>query len=159
MNKHQLLAELRGSRDRLEAVLEGLPDRNYESPEVWDGWRLKDVLAHLNRWEGEAVKLLFQLEQGIPPDRVELVESDIDGLNASWYESDKGRELSLILSDLRGLRKQTLRRVSALDDETLTSTNRFPALGDRPLWRWIAVDTFEHEIEHSEILHEWRQSL
>jgi hypothetical protein len=159
VNKHEMMEELQKSRDQLEIILEGLVASDFESPEVWGGWSLKDTLAHLNRWEGEAIKLLFELERGEDSPRVDLGEEDVDRLNSQWQEQDGDRPLPLILSDLRGLRKQTLRRVNDLEDKDLKDPNRYKSLGGKPLWRRIAEDTFEHEQEHLDDLRIWRGRL
>lgn len=156
MERQELQKELRASRDELDALIADLPDEDFHEPGVMNGWTLKDVLAHLNRWEGELVTMLFELKGGKEPSRAEIQgEENIDRLNAKWYEEDKNRKLDLVLNDFRGLRQQTLRRIEEFSEGELNQPDRFPALRGEPLWRWIAVDTYEHEAEHTEFVRGW----
>jgi len=158
MTKDELLQELRASRQQLEAVLEDFEPDDYLAPGVMDAWMLKDVIAHLNRWEGECVTMLFDLLQGRTPSRAGVHGMEqVDRMNAAWHEQDKDRDLALILGDFRGLRKQTVRRTEQFNQQDLMETGRFADLGDDPLWRWIAVDTYEHEQEHLPLIQAWRQ--
>ena len=157
MTKDELLAELRASRNQLEAALEGLEPEDFVVAGVMDSWTLKDLLAHLNRWEGECVTMLFDLLQGRKPSRASVQGMDwVDQLNATWHEQDSLRALPLVLGDFRGLRKQTLRRVEQFSQDDLTEVGRYQHLGEDPLWRWIAVDTYEHEQEHLAAIQAWR---
>ena len=53
-------------------------------------------------------------------------------------------------------RKQTGRRVEAFNDKDLEDPKRYPWLKERPLWQWIAGDSFEHEAEHAAQVRQWR---
>lgn len=159
MDKAELKAHLQDSRDALRAELHGLPEEAYLEEGVVGDWSLKDVLAHLNRWEGEMVTMLWDLRNGKVPNRL-AVEGmdDVDRLNAQWHEQDQDRALDLVRGDFRALRTQTLRRVEEFSEEELTDPQAFEGLRGEPLWRWIAVDTYEHEQEHLEAIRQWRAS-
>ncbi|MFP3854455.1 MAG: ClbS/DfsB family four-helix bundle protein [Anaerolineales bacterium] len=156
MNRQALQKELNESREELRALIDELPEEAFHEPGVMNGWSLKDILAHLNRWEGLLVTMLWKLKQGKPAERTDIQgEQAVDRLNAKWHEEDKDRSLDLILADLHGLRKQTIRRLEEFSQEELTEPDQFEGLRGEPLWKWIAVDTFEHEREHLPAIREW----
>lgn len=158
MKKSDLTDRLQTSRQELERLLRDLDEQQMTEPGVMDDWSVKDILAHICRWEGELVTMLFHLQQDQKPARVEIEGmEDVDRLNAKWHEEDKNRPLELVLQDFRGLRKQTLRRVEEFSHQQLNDPEAYPWLRGEPLHRWIAVDTYEHEAEHAEHIRAWRE--
>lgn len=157
MEKAALKDKLQQSRDALQAELHGLPEEAYLEPGVVGEWSLKDVLAHINRWEGELVTMLWDLKNGKSPSRfaVEGMD-DVDRLNAQWYAEDQDRPLDRVRSDFRALRKQTIRRVDEFSEQELNDPDAFEGLRGESLWRWVAVDTYEHEQEHLQAIRRWR---
>lgn len=159
VQKEQILRELRESRAEFLDAIEGLDESEIMEPGVVGEWSIKDLLAHLNRWEGELVTMLWQVKEGRFPDRPEISGQDqIDEINRRWYLESRDRPLDMIESDFRALRPQTIRRVEAFSTEELNDPDFHKALRGEPLWRWIEVDTFEHEREHAEQVRRWRTS-
>lgn len=157
MEKSQIIYDLEASREEFLDAIAGLEDEEMLEPGVVGEWSIKDLLAHISRWEGELVTMLFQARAGKKPDRAEISgQQQIDELNARWHRESRDRSLDLIKSDFRGLRPQTIRRVSEFSNEELNDPELYDWLRDEPLWRWIAVDTFEHEREHAEQVRSWR---
>jgi hypothetical protein len=116
-------------------------------------------MAHISAWEAELIKLLWQVKQSIRPTSAHFSATEVDDLNASWHEETRSRPLDRVMADFESVRKQTIRRVEAFNDEDLNSPKRFPWLGEQPLWEWIANDSFEHEEEHKAQIEEWRSKL
>ncbi len=156
VKKKEIIENLRESRREMDQLLQGLEEDEMTEPKVMDGWSLKDILAHISRWEAELVTMLFELKRGKEPSRARIEGmDDVDRLNAKWYEEDKDRPLHLVQGDFRGLRKQTIRRLEGFSEEELNDPERYDALRGEPLWRWVAVDTYEHEREHAEFIRSW----
>ena len=86
-------------------------DEEMVDPTVVDSWSIKDILAHLNAWEAELVKMLWQLSQGSNPSTVQLSGESIDERNAQWQAIYKNRPLEAVLEDYQAVRQQTIRRV------------------------------------------------
>jgi hypothetical protein len=160
MNKTELLTILRESRKEHLQAIEGLTEEEMNEPGVIGDWSVKDILSHLTRWEAELVKMLWQISQGITPSGLavsETPEEVIDELNARWVQEDRDRSLSQVLEDFHGVRKQTIRRVEALSEEELTDAKRYAWLGDVPLWKWVAIESYEHDAEHFSQIQAWRE--
>ena len=156
MNKTEIINALTESRENILEVIQDIPVREMETPGVIDDWSVKDVLVHLTRWEAELVKLLWQAMQGVTPSSALVSQEPVDDLNARWHEESRSRPLKPILKDFLGVRNQTIRRVDALTETTLTDPSYFPWLDGEPLWKWIAGDSFEHEAEHEAQILTWK---
>ena len=49
-----------------------------------------------------------------------------------------------------------MRRIEDFSDQELNDEKRYRWLGGRPLWAWIAADSYEHEYEHSLQIKVWK---
>ena len=157
MNKKELLTALEESHERVSEAVEGLSPEEMLEPGVVDSWSVKDILAHLTRWEAEVVKLLWQARQGIQPTTLLNEQVSDDEVNARWHQEDQARPLERILEDFHGVRDQTIRRLEYFSDKDLNDPERYPWLGSQPLWVWVAGDSFEHDDEHLGQLRAWRE--
>jgi hypothetical protein len=156
MKKEDLLKELEEEREHFLDAIEGLSDEDLEKPGVMDDWSIKDLLAHLTMWEAELIKLLWQAKQGQKPSSIHFSHIAVDELNARWKSEMQDRSLERVMADFQSVRNQTIRRVEAFSDKDLNDEKRYNWLGGRPLWEWIAGNSFEHEAEHLEQIVTWR---
>ena len=156
MNKKELLALLEDSHERVLEAIEGLTTEQMLEPGVKDNWSVKDILAHLTRWEAELIKLLWQARQGMRPTSLLNQPHSVDVVNSRWYEEDQTRSLERILEDFHGVRNQTIRRLEFFTDKDLNDPKRYPWSDGQALWEWVAGNTFEHDEEHLEQLRAWR---
>lgn len=150
MNKQELITALETGRENFLELFSSLDDEEMLLRDPKTGWSIKDILAHLTRWEAELVKLLWQIKQGQKPTTAHFSGIEIDQINARWLEEDRTRLLSRILDDYHGVRTQTIRRLEAFIDKDLTDPVQYTFLRNKALWEWIAGDSFEHEAEHGE---------
>jgi hypothetical protein len=157
MTKQEVLDAMQNSRSELLKAIDGLTPAAMQETGVVGYWSLRDALAHLNRWEAELVRLLFQLKQGQIPDFPTLTERDFDKINDRFYKESLGRSIDLILEDLHSIRKQTIRRLDDYTDQEITEPDYYPALKGNALLPYIAGNTFEHEVEHTAQILEWRK--
>lgn len=149
MKKTDLLFKLEQSRADFLAILEPFSEDELLEPALAGGWAVKDTLVHLMLWEAELIKMLFQAQQGRIPQTFLNSPEHEDKINARWHTQHKDRELDPVLKDFDAIRDQTIRRVEAFSDTDLSDPKRYKWLNNKPLWKWIAESTFEHEEEHS----------
>jgi hypothetical protein len=157
MKKDEILNALEDEREKLLDALEGIPEEDMEKPGVVGEWSIKEMLSHLIFWEAELVQLLWQLQQGEKPTTLHFTTFSVDEKNQQILIETHDRPLERVLADFQGVRKQTVRRVSAFSAAELEEKQKFPWLGEKPLWEWIANDSFEHEAEHTKQIHIWRE--
>ena len=157
MNKDEILDALEDGREQFLDAIEGLSDEALLEPGVIEGWSIRDMLYHLCMWEAELIKLLWQAAYGEKPSTMHFTQVDVDATNAAWLELSRDRPLEHVLEDFEAVRKQTARRVEAFNDKDLEDPKRYPWLKERPLWEWIAGDSFEHEAEHAAQVRLWRE--
>lgn len=156
MNRQDLIEGLEKGRQEFLTSIEGLTAEQLTEPGVAGEWSVKDILAHVSRWEAELIALLFQAQQGRQPVTAQFSAEPVDELNARWYRDARDRPFDRVLSDFYAVRQQTIKRVQAFSDKDLTDLKRFAWLGGTPLAEWILTDSAEHEAEHAVRIREWR---
>lgn len=156
MTKQELIYHLETTRETFLDAIINLPIEAYELPGVIGDWTLKDILAHLSRWEAELIKLLWQTQQGKKPSSVHFEPGlDVDRINAQWLQESKQRSLERVLEDFHAVRNQTILRVEGFAEKDLNDPHRYPWLKGTPLCTWIANDSYEHEKEHLQDIQKW----
>lgn len=158
MTNQEILEAMQDSRAKLQKAISGLDDAAMHEPGVVGTWSVRDVLAHLTRWEAELVRLLFQLKQGQEPDFPTLTNPDFDTINARFQKESVGRPLELIRADFTNVRLQTQRRLAEFTEKEINGPNVYPALKGKSVFAYIAGNTFEHENEHTAQILEWLKS-
>jgi hypothetical protein len=149
-----LLAALEQGRQQFLELIEPLSDEQLTQPGAAGEWSVKDLLAHLARWEAELVRSLWLARQG----RAHTLLTDpaqVDALNARWQRESRGRSLGQALEDFHAVRLQTIRRLEDFSSEELTDPRRYSWLAGTPLWQWIASQSYQHEAEHAGQLRAW----
>ncbi|HKZ53901.1 MAG TPA: ClbS/DfsB family four-helix bundle protein [Anaerolineales bacterium] len=158
MKTAELVAKLEQSREAFLQAVEGLAEEAMLEAGVVGEWSVKDILVHLMIWEAELVTFLWKTREGVRPATVHTQRDlDMDAQNARWYEEHKDRLLDRAWQDFHGVRRQTMRRVEAFTDEELNDPQRHAWLRGKPLWEWVASDSFEHEAEHAAQIRAWRE--
>ena len=156
MNKKELFDELETSRERFLELIDDISDDSLIEPGVNGAWSIKDLLAHLTRWEAELVKLLWQASQGQKPTSAHFSQLSEDKLNQQWYVEMSTRSMGQVLDDFHAVRNQTIRRIEDFSDQELNDQNRYNWLAGKPLWVWVAADSHEHESEHASQIMRWK---
>jgi hypothetical protein len=158
MNKTEVLANLEFSRENFLDLIDSMSESTVNIPGVVGTWSIKDILAHLSRWEAELIKMLWEIQAGKKPNSIHFQpDLDVDQTNSEWHEEYKHRSYERILEDFHAVRNQTILRTEKFSERDLTDPKRFPWLNNKPLGIWIANDSFEHEKEHLKDIQAWLQ--
>jgi hypothetical protein len=157
MTKEEIITKLSASRENFLAAIQGLSDPDLTTKTVAGQWTVKDIMAHLTRWEAELVKLLWQARNNVKPTTIHFDLPPVDEINAKWYLESRESALHMVWSDFHGVRAQTVRRVKKFSSVELNDPQQYPWLDSNPLWQWIATDSFEHESEHEAQIRTWRR--
>lgn len=159
MNPGEMIAALNDSRQKILDTIKGVSDTALTAETLMPGWSVKDLLVHLTIWEAEMITRLAHARAGKKPRYTDLSRKEIDNLNARWLAEFKDRSPDRVLHDYHQVRKQMIKQVEQMTDSDLADPKRFSWLRGKPLWEWIADESFGHENEHLPQLLTWRKSL
>ncbi|HEX9131557.1 MAG TPA: ClbS/DfsB family four-helix bundle protein [Ktedonobacteraceae bacterium] len=156
MDKASILNEMRTHYAALEEILAPLDRTQMTTAGVISDWSIKDMLAHIASWHHRLLAWLHAAirneEPAISgPDSVE----EMDALNAQFFQENKSRSLTEVLTDFRTTHQQIMDIIQAMSEEELINPDRFAWAQGEPLWQVIAGDTYEHYQEHLKQIQEW----
>jgi hypothetical protein len=133
------------------ALLDSVPDEQYEAPGVTDNWCLKELLGHVNFWASKAAHDVAAVAAG-RPDEVQVPgnQQKVDEWNAR--EAARGARMSV--ADL----KQALNASHAAARKAVEDAPEgvlAVEMSGRTVGHRAAEDTYRHYHEHAEHIREW----
>jgi len=148
VDRQRLLRRLDKAWSALRESYVGLSDSQLTEPGVTGDWSVKDILAHVTTWEGEALKHLpLIIAGGRPPRYVRY--GGIDAFNAKTTEEKRGLSLPEVLRQLDDTHGRLIDFVQRTPEAQFTRDTRFR--------RRLRLDTYSHYPKHAEAIREWRE--
>ena len=126
----------------------GLPDAALLEPGVVGDWSVKDVLAHVNTWQEEALQHLPVIAAGGTPPSYATTYSGIDAFNARMAELKRGLTLSEVRRRLQEAQRRLTELIWSVPEDQLAGETRFR--------RRLRLDTYGHYRHHTHGIREWR---
>lgn len=149
MDRQQLQQRIDKAWTAFKASYAGLSDAQLLESGVQGNWSVRDIIAHVTWWEGEALTHLPLIMKGERLLRYSDKYGGIDAFNAQMTEKKRG--LSLV--DVRGQQSETHRRLVAfiegVPEDQFVRETRFR--------RRLRLDTYGHYPKHAEAIRKWRE--
>ena len=148
MNRAQLLARLDKAWTAFTTSYADLSEADLLTPGVTGEWSIRDIIAHVTWWEGEALQHLPHILRGETPPRYSVTYGGIGAFNALMTK----RKRALPLADVLREQAETHRRLIAL-------VERAPANQITTDTRWrhrLRLDTYGHYPKHTAAIRRWR---
>ncbi|RPJ52054.1 MAG: ClbS/DfsB family four-helix bundle protein [Chloroflexi bacterium] len=147
MDRTDLLTLISNARTRLESALARLTPAQMTEPDLPSNWSVKDLLAHLGRWEERAVYLYATLVRGDSPETIRN-EEEVDAFNAETLEMFRPRSLDEVREYERTAYNELLHQVETAPEEDLFDPTRFAWTDGQPFVNLVSVNTYDHYAEH-----------
>lgn len=149
----ELLSRIRESRWQLDALLAS-------NPATPDGaWTSKDHMAHIAAWEGSALALLNgQPRMGhVGLDTKAYRTLGEDAINEHIRTRFAGNPEAEVRAQYDAVYTALIARLETMSDDDLKLPYSHyqpndPPYNPRPVWHWIAGNTYEHYAEHTGIM-------
>lgn len=151
MKKAQLLQRLEQAWNDFHDSYAGLSEAQMLQPGVMGEWSVKDLLAHISWWEGEALKHLPGILEGKRPPRYSVTYGGIDAFNALMSEKTRGLTLEQALAQSQESHRQLLEYLQSVPEEQFAAETRFR--------RRLKLDTYGHYPLHARAIRAWREGL
>jgi hypothetical protein len=148
VDKRRLLERLDAGWRDFQASYDGLPEAELMRPGVEGEWSVRDLIAHVAIWDGEALKHLPAILQGRRPPRYSVTHGGIDAFNAAAMALTAGSSLAEVLAHAEETHRALVAFVDAVPEEHLRSETRFR--------RRLRLDTYGHYTLHSRAIRAWR---
>jgi len=148
VKKQAVIDQIEKGFQAFEDSAAGLSNEEMLKPGVSGNWSVRDILAHVNWWEEEALKYLPVILRGEQPPRYSKLYGGIDAFNAQMSELRKGLSLAEVRERLEKTHRQLIDYISEVPEEQFKTETRF-----RRRLKW---DTFAHYPKHEQAIREWR---
>jgi hypothetical protein len=148
MDRQQLLEQLDKRWTAFNESYAGLSDSQMTESGVTANWSVKDVIAHVTWWEGEALKHLPLINAGGRPPRYSTEYGGIDAFNALMTKQKQGLSLSEVLRQRDETHRRLVAYIQSAPEEQFTQDTRFR--------RRLRLDTYNHYPKHAKAIRAWR---
>ena len=148
----ELLDAIDREQSRMLRAIDALGSSVDSVPITQEGWTAKDVLAHLIHYAGQ---IAFALGAQIkPPTYVLTAQGQPTGeewnaLAVAHYRETPVRD---VRSEFERIMSALVERARVRTDDDMLATDSVPWAVKRPLWQFIAGDTFLHFAEHAKAI-------
>lgn len=149
MSKQDFLERIRAARGELNESISGLSEDQMTQDLVTPEWTMKDMLAHIAAWQGEAALAVERLARGetVGP----LINESVDDWNAARV--NERRRLPLV---------DVMEEFTSGYDRLLTALGAWPEDGapmgpggwDETAQLWWLTD---HDLEHVDMIRAYRK--
>jgi hypothetical protein len=149
MSKRDFLERMRAGRAALNIAISGLNEEQLTQEIVTGDWTVKDTLAHVAAWQGEALRSAKRAELG-EPGGPEVAES-IDEWNRRRVEERRRLPLVDVIQEFNDTYDELVRCLEGFpEDGGPAGPRSWDQTG--PLW-WLT----EHDDEHAAVIAVYRQ--
>lgn len=153
-SKRELMVQITSEHADLLALIAQIPPARRDEP-LFDGWSLKDNLAHITDWEQYMLDRLRSTAAGEPiPTRVND-EGDVDRVNQKVYELNRDRDWEVIWRDFEFTYSEVLAELEPLSEEQIFDVEKALEVtgfdGEAAL-HLIGANTSFHYREHADAM-------
>ncbi len=144
-SKQALLDEIVKERDKLENLLESIPDSK-KTDEVTDGMSVKDFLAHRTEWGRMMLRWYVDAKAGkkpaVPTEKFKW--NQLKELNTDIHERFKNIELKKIESDFKKVHDELYKLIEGMSEKELLEKNIYEFTGVSDLATYVNSATASH---------------
>jgi len=151
MKKQQLIDKIEHAWKDFKESYVGLSAEVMIEPEISGEWSVKELVAHVSAWEGEALKYLPLILQGKRPPRYSVLYGGIDAFNAQTAAQARQLSLDEIIQQADETHTRLLAYLQVVPEEEFESETRFR--------RRIRLDTYSHYPIHTQAIWDWHLTV
>jgi hypothetical protein len=148
MKKPQVITKIEQSWTDFKESYAGLPAERMLEAGASGEWSVKDIVAHVSAWEGEALKYLPVVLDGKRPPRYSVLYGGIDAFNAQTASQARQLSLDEVIRQSDETHTRLIAYLQDAPEEEFASETRFR--------RRIRLDTYSHYPIHTQAIREWR---
>jgi uncharacterized damage-inducible protein DinB len=150
-----IVSDLTYSRTTLLQAVAGLSQRELTQTPIYEGWTVKDVLAHVIGWDQRVLTTMPLMLQNRAS---EVASVQVDEFNQQSVKAWQDKSLAEVRAEIQSTHRQILEIMAALDHKEIDM--RRERHGQIITIRSYVVDEMiEHDREHAAEIELWRKNL
>lgn len=150
-----IISDLEFGRAQLLKSIEGMSERELTESPIYEGWTIKDVMAHIIGWDQWVLSTLPLLVQNRSE---ELPEVESDEYNEKAVEAWQDNSLAEILAEIKSTHLQIMEMISRLDHVEIDLRRQRQGLVIT-IRSYVIDMMVEHERKHAVEIKAWRKAL
>ena len=154
-SKEHVRARMDEEWPKFQALLDSVPESEFDVPGVTDQWCLKELLGHIVFWADKAAHDVTAAADG-RTDEIKVPDGDgvADQWNAEAAAKGKPQTAQAIKADVARAHEAARQALEAAPESALAIEVSGWSVGLR-----YAADTYRHYREHAEQIRAWLQQL
>lgn len=141
-------------------VIDGLPERDWETGGVCGYWSVKDIIGHLAAFEHVLTEVLSSFLDGGETPYLDLMRAGPQAFNDIESDKRKDKPVADVLAEYNTTQAQTMALAQRIPAETWTAVGTLPWYGmEYSLDDYIVYAYYGHKREHSAQIAVFRDSL
>lgn len=151
----EIISDLKYSRGELLQSIAGLSRRELTEMPIYEGWTLKDVLAHIIGWDQRVLKTLPLMLQNRAS---EVASVEVDDFNRASVNAWRDKSWVEVLSEVQSTHRRILESFASLDHVEIDMRRK---RNERIITiRSYVIDIMiEHDRKHAAEIELWRKNL
>lgn len=155
MTHDQVLKKIKQEHTKLTAAVHGITTEVISTQPIMNDWTIKDMLGHVALWYRVALTFVNEyLERGVPR-MMSVTGFSVDEFNERELKLRREWSLDFVINEFESAYQALLDAAEKLDDEQLNAQLAAPWEEGVTMERLIAVNSYEHEPEHTAQIKAW----
>jgi hemerythrin superfamily protein len=146
LDKNEFIHRIVSARNKIEQLIENLPEEKLNEIKNQSGWSIKTLIAHLTFWE----RATLDCHCGsASPESLK----DVPAINAALVSRTNSRTSTEVVHEFHHHGAVLIEELHQFTDDQMTGPA--PWKDDKQLWEHLADDTIVHYEEHEKTLRTW----
>jgi enamine deaminase RidA (YjgF/YER057c/UK114 family) len=159
MNKAKLIEILQTKRAEWDATIAEVPTNAITEPGVAGHWSVKDIIAHMNQYEGWMAERMQEVLRGEVYTPVELHWMPFEERNQILYEQNRHRPAEDVLAESQAGFRKLMDGVQNHSESFLMEPQTFEGTPEPVIvWKLLRSEVYEHYDEHIPSIKNWLAS-
>lgn len=159
MTRDEILQAIRREHVNFLTGIGGIPDDAMVNTPITEQWTIKDMLAHISIWMRVAIKFIREFKaDGVPINLGLNDDAKVDAFNEQGWQARSETPLAEVIEEFHAAYQDLIAAVENLTDQELSAPLPAPWGEGDTLEKLIAVNSYEHEPEHSLQVDAWREA-
>jgi hypothetical protein len=155
MTHDQVLKKIKKEHANLVASIHGISAEVISTQPIMNDWTIKDMLGHVALWYRVALTFVNEyVERGVPR-MMSVTGFSVDEFNERELKLRREWSLDFVINEFESAYQALLNAAEKLDDEQLNAQLAAPWEEGVTMERLIAVNSYEHEPEHTAQIKAW----
>lgn len=159
MTRDEIINAIRNQHVDFLSAIGGIPDDAMVNTLITEQWTIKDMMAHIAIWMRVAIKFIREFKADGVPKSLGLSDDDkLNAFNEQGFRARQDTPLPEVIEEFQLAYRELIEDIESLTDLELSQPLPAPWEEGDTLEKLIAINSYEHEPEHTLQVYTWREA-